>query len=393
MSDISIVFPFWMIAWIWLGEALPVTTLLLLGLGAAYFLGRRRVRLRRSLAWPVAVVGAAVAAVVGAAWIAGIGFWAARLADQIGSDIYQARHHYRLEAATVVAGIALPQGSWVSVDEAGRLYEIEAGPGAAVSIDGARWQGDIRLILPANPTASDRGMVKSATLAADATLQGTPCRAGEPVEFAEDGGDLQHCTLAQPTVVAAEIADAGGGRITLNLACAAGREIDFRIVGQRLLEHCVLAEAAAIGGVACAGGEEIALSGDGLDACTLASAQRVGAFDLAAGTRIRFSQGRLSEIETIRGSAPLAVSGLDIPPGTTIALCDRSPDIDYLEVPEDSAVTVAGVKLTGRMNFDCGRFQYGSLFEDTLLGGRALPRHMSISREDIFGSPAPAPQP
>ncbi len=393
MSDISIVFPFWMIAWIWLGEALPVTTLLMLGLGTAYFLGRRRVRLRRRLAWPVAVVGAAVAAVVGAAWIAGIGFWAARFADQIGSDIYQARHHYRLETAAVVAGIALPQGSWVSVDEAGRLYEIEAGPGAAVSIDGARWQGDIRLMLPADPGAPDRGIVKSATLAADATLQGTPCRAGEPVEFQEDGGELQHCTLAQPTVVAAEIADAGGGRITLNLACAAGREIDFRIVGHRLLEHCVLAEAAEVGGVACAGGEEIALSGDGLDACTLASAQRVGAFDVAAGTRIRFSQGRLSEIETIRGSAPLAVSGLVIPPGTTIALCDRSPDIDYLEVPEDSAVTVAGVKLTGRMNFDCGKFQYGSLFEDTLLGGRALPRHASISREDIFGSPAPAPQP
>ena len=107
------------------------------------------------------------------------------------------------------------------------------------------------------------------------------------------------------------------------------------------------------------------------------------------GTRIRFSQGRLSEIETIRGSAPLAVSGLDIPPGTTIALCDGSPDIDYLLVPEDSAVTVAGVKLTGRMNFDCGKFQYGSLFEDTVLGGRSLPRHASISREDIFGGPAP----
>ena len=174
MSDISIVFPFWMIAWIWLGEALPVTTLLLLGLGAAYFLGRRRVRLRRRLAWPVAVLGAAVAAVVGAAWIAGIGFWAAGFADQIGSDIYQARHHYRLEAATVVAGIALPQGSWVAVDEAGRLYEIEAGPGAAVSIDGARWQGDIRLILPANPTASDRGIVKSATLPRMRPSRGRP---------------------------------------------------------------------------------------------------------------------------------------------------------------------------------------------------------------------------
>jgi hypothetical protein len=393
MSDISIVFPRWMLAWIWLGEAVPFTTLVMVGLGAAFLLGRRRARLRRWLTWPVAILPALLAAVVSAAWIAGVGFWAAGLADQIRSDIYQARHHYRLETATVMAGIALPQGSWVTVDETGRPYEIEAGPGTTVSIDGARWQGDIYLILPANRTASDRGIVKSATLAADATLQGTPCRAREPVAFAEDGGELQHCTLAEPTVVPAEIADAGGGRITLDLTCAAGRDIDFRIVEPRLLEHCVLAQPAAVGGVACAGGEEIALSGDGLDACTLASAQRVGAFDLAAGTRIRFNQGRLSEIATIRGSAPLMVSGLDLPPGTTIALCDGSPDISYLEVPEDSAVTVAGVKLTGRMNFDCGKFQYGSLFQDTVLGGRSLPRHALISREDIFGGAAPAPQP
>jgi hypothetical protein len=160
MSDISIVFPRWMIAWIWLGEAVPVTTLVMLGLGAAFLLGRRRVRLRRWLRWPVAIVPAVVAAVV-----------------------------------------------------------------------------------------------KSAILAADATLQGTPCRAGELVEFAEDGGELQRCTLAEPTVVAAEVADAAGGRITLNLACAAGRDIDFRIVGHRLLEHCVLAGSAEVGGVACAGGK------------------------------------------------------------------------------------------------------------------------------------------
>jgi hypothetical protein len=393
VSDISIVFPRWMIAWIWLAEAAPVTTLLMLGLAAAFLLGRRRarrhVRLGRRLTWPIAVVGA----VLGAAWIAGIGFWAFRLADQIGSDIYQARHHYRLETATVMAGIALPQGSWVTVDEAGRPYEIEAGPGATVSIDGARWQGDIRLIPAGDRTASDRGIVSSATLAEDATLQGTPCRAGEPVAFAEAGGALQHCSLAQRTFVAAEIADAGSGRTIENLACAAGRDIDFRTVGQRLLERCVLDRPAEVDGVACAGGQEIALSGDGLDACTLASAQRLGPFDLAAGTRIRFTQGRISAFETIRGQAPLAIAGLDLPPGTAIALCDGSADIDHLLVPEDSFVTVAGVKLTGRMNFDCGRFEYGALFEDTVLGGRALPRHALISREDIFGGPAPAPQP
>ena len=153
MSDISIVFPPWLIAWIWLGQAVPVTTIVMVALCGG-ILSRppsRPPSCPPGAAGSDMALSAAVTAVVGAAWIAGIGFWAARLADQIQSDIYQARHHYRLETATVVAGIALPQGSWVSVDEDGRLYEMEAAPGAAVSIDGARWQGDIRLILPADP--------------------------------------------------------------------------------------------------------------------------------------------------------------------------------------------------------------------------------------------------
>ena len=157
MSDISIVFPRWMIAWIWLGEAVPVTTLVMLGLGAAFLLGRCRVRLRRWLRWPVAIVPAVVAAVAEARYLRGY------------------------------PGDALPRR---------RARRVGGG-----------------------------------------------------------GGELQRCTLAEPTVVAAEVADAAGGRITLNLACAAGRDIDFRVVGHRLLEHCVLAGSAEVGGVACAGGK------------------------------------------------------------------------------------------------------------------------------------------
>jgi len=53
-------------------------------------------------------------------------------------------------------------------------------------------------------------------------------------------------------------------------------------------------------------------------------------------------------------------------------------------VPEDSYVAIAGVKLTGRMNFDCGKFEYGALFEDTVLHGRLLPRGASISDNDLY---------
>ena len=382
MSDISITFPPWIGAWFLLGQAAPVTTLGVIGLGAALLFGRgaRRVGLPRCLKWALAIVGTA--------WVAGIIYWAFVLADQIMTDIYRARHNYGLAKTTIMAGIELPQGSWVFLDEEWRLYEIDTQAGANVSIDGVLWQGEIRLIPEAARSASDRGIIKSATLAADAVIQGTPCRAGKTVEFTESDGDLLRCTLARRTTVAAEIADAQGDMITEDLACAENRDIEFRIFGHRLLERCVLADMATVGSVACAGGEEIVLSGDGLDACSLATAQRVGSFDLAAGTRVRFTRGWLSNIEMPLASVSLAVSGLDVPPGTTVALCDGSEEIEYLEVPEDRYVAVAGVKLTGRMNFDCGRFRYGSLFENTDLRGRSLPRHALVSRADIVATSA-----
>jgi len=56
-----------------------------------------------------------------------------------------------------------------------------------------------------------------------------------------------------------------------------------------------------------------------------------------------------------------------------------------LLIPDDRYVTVAGVKLTGRINFDCGRFEYGTLFADTVLGGRTLPHNVHVSWKDMFG--------
>jgi hypothetical protein len=83
---------------------------------------------------------------VGGLWLGGISFWAACLFDQIKTDIYQARHHYRLDKSTVLAGIEIAKASWISIDEEGMLYGIETAREAVVSIDGALWRGDIRLI-------------------------------------------------------------------------------------------------------------------------------------------------------------------------------------------------------------------------------------------------------
>jgi hypothetical protein len=253
MSDISISFPPWMIAWFLLGEATPFITLVLMGLAAAFFFSRGTARVRRVrwLKWALAIVGGL--------WLGGISFWAAGLVDQIKTDIYQAQHHYRLDNATVLAGIDIPRGSWISLDEEGVLYGIETAPDAMVSIDRALWRGDIRLIPSHSRTTADRGVIKSATLAADAAIQGIPCRAGMFVEFSEYGGDLQHCTLTQRIGVTAEIDEGQGGKSTKDLACAADRDVWLRTFERRLLERCVLAEPATISLIACADGKEIVL--------------------------------------------------------------------------------------------------------------------------------------
>jgi hypothetical protein len=104
MSDISISFPLWVIAWFLLGEATPFITLALMSLAAAFFFSRGTGHIRRArwLKWTFVIVGGL--------WLGGISFWAAGLVDQIKTDIYQGQHHYRLDKATILAGIEIPKG-------------------------------------------------------------------------------------------------------------------------------------------------------------------------------------------------------------------------------------------------------------------------------------------
>ncbi len=203
-----------MIAWFLLGEATPFITCVLIGSAAAFIFSRSSGHIHRAswLKWTLVIVGGL--------WLGGISFWAVGLVDQIKTDIYRARHHYRLDKPAVLAGIEVPKGSWISIDEEENPYGIEAAEGAAVSIDGALWHGDIRLISPQDRKTADLGMIKSATIAADATIQGIPCRAGTPVEFS-DGGDLEHCTLTQRSTVNAEIREGQRDKSTNHVSCAA----------------------------------------------------------------------------------------------------------------------------------------------------------------------------
>jgi hypothetical protein len=110
-------------------------------------------------------------------------------------------------------------------------------------------------------------------------------------------------------------------------------------------------------------------------------------FDLAAKTPVGFSQGHLDRFEMPPESLPLTVSGIAIPPGTAVQLCYRAQQLDRLFVPERRYVVVGGVRLTGNVNFDCGRFQFGSLFEETVVRGRPLPRCAAILHDDVLSPP------
>ena len=83
-------------------------------------------------------------------------------------------------------------------------------------------------------------------------------------------------------------------------------------------------------------------------------------------------------------SEPLSISGIDLPSGTVVGLCGQSWDVEWLSVPEGNYVTIADIKLTGRMNFDCGKFEYGTLFEATAFRSQQLPRGAAISSDDLF---------
>jgi hypothetical protein len=145
----------------------------------------------------------------------------------------------------------------------------------------------------------------------------------------------------------------------------------------------MLAEMATVGSIRCAGGNDIVLDGDGLDSCTLSSTQQVGPFPLSAETVVKFTSGRLDRFDMPPDGPPVVVSAIAVPAGSVVQLCAEAWEASYLEVPEDRYVNIAGVKLTGRINLDCGKFRYGTLFEDTALSGRNLPRGSSISAEDL----------
>jgi hypothetical protein len=75
--------------------------------------------------------------------------------------------------------------------------------------------------------------------------------------------------------------------------------------------------------------------------------------------------------------------GVSLPAGTVGTVCEHNGKLERLAVDESAYVTVEGLKLTAFIDFDCGPFLSGTLFENSIVGGKQRQRGEVVSRTDL----------
>jgi hypothetical protein len=375
LSDINIIFPLSFTIGLALLLALPVTTAVLAALGIAW----RRIRRRDPTRGLTALKWSAIA--VAPFWLAGLGGWI--LISETQRAISNAQHYFTLDKAAEIDGIALPAGTRVALDDDRVLQVAELPEGATLALHGATWQGKVEFAMPANTPNKAHGQITTGALAAPAVIEGVPCQSDDQVAFFWDGR-LMECTLSQDTGVAATIAGADGATHSQNFRCLAGDTIQLEGLRPGELGGCRLAEPADFGDIACAASERITLSNGHLAACIFAKAARFGPLDLPAGATVTYYDAQPSNFRLPPQGAAVEGFGLSLPPGTDGSFCYRSEALERLDVGRTAYVVVAGVKLTGWVNFDCGPFSGGTPFEDAMVGGKWRQRGDLVSRADLF---------
>jgi hypothetical protein len=385
MSDISLEFSTLELLGFGAIIALPITTIILAVL-VALRLRARGSGWRRSGRWGLNAGIVAVAPF----WGIGAGLLAWLLVDELIEEMRAARRHFVLAGERTISGVPLPAGAEVALDDDGRLVSVKLPAGTTVTLEGAVWRDDIEFF-PTDPAMPAR--IRSAVPAMDAMFDGISCRGGQPVAFA-GSGHLRSCTLAQDAPAQAEIADAQGRLRPVHLACAADQSFELQPgAAAQVVERCTLAEAAEVADVFCAKGSEIEIFNGRLISCALAAAQTFAGVEIPGGSILHLTNTphRIERFALPALTSPFRAFGIDLPAQAEVWLCREQWEVDQVSVPNGSYIEIAGVRLTGFVNFDCGLFRDGSLYEDTRIHGEMRPSGRTVFRADLDLPPSAHP--
>lgn len=361
-------FPWWFLPLAILTLAVPVTSLALIGTGIGWLISRRKGRpsAARSFAWWTIAITPF--------WLAGAGFGGWMISGMMAEDAERARLNYKLHEATVIDGVNIPAGVMVSLNKDGTLRSVSLPDGVTLAASGATWQHGVEF--------GARGWVSDASLAADATIQNIPCQHDQIVRFWSKD-ELEGCTLSRDTTVKVTIKETSGTSREQSFSCRGGTAFETALLSHGEMGACTLATPAAIGGVTCAAGAELKLVNAMLYSCTVATQTRFGPVELPPGSFVAYVAGRPEWFRLPPAGLAVDGFGLSLPAGTEAAFCYRSEALQRLAVDQTAYVTIAGVKLTGAIDFDCGQFQNGVLFEDAMIGGKQRQRGEVVSQADL----------
>jgi hypothetical protein len=360
--------PWWFVLLSMLSLTVPVTSLVLVGTGIGWLISRKKGRFgpARLFAWSTVAIAPF--------WLAGTGFGVWMISGMMAEDAERARLNYKMREATVIDGVDIPAGAMVSRYNDGTLRAVSLPDGMTLAASGATWQHVVDF--------GARGWVTDGSLAADAVIQGIPCRHDHIADF-WNKDQLRGCTLSRDTTVEVTIKDTGGASRTQSLSCRAETPIETQLVGHGEVGVCTLAAPAEIGGVGCAAGTELKLVNGMLSSCTVATPTRFGPIELPPGSFVAYVAGRPEWFRLPPSGPAVDAFGLNLPPGTEASFCYQSEALQRLAVDQTAYVTVEGVKLTGAIDFDCGRLQRGVLFEDAMVGGKRRQGGEIVSQADL----------
>jgi hypothetical protein len=361
-------FSWWFLLLSMLSLSVPITSLALVGTGTGWIISRKRGRTgpARALRWCTVAIAPF--------WLAGAGFGVWMISGMMAEDAEHARLNYKVRETTVIDGVDIPAGATVWRNNNGMLQAVSLPDGVTLAASGATWQHGIEF--------GATGWVTDGSLAADAVIQGIPCQHDHTASFA-DKDELRGCTLSRDTTVEATIQEAGGTSRRQSFTCQAGAAVETQMLGHGEVGACTLAAPAEIGGVTCAAGAELKLVNAMLYSCTVAKQTRFGPIDLPPGSFVAYVAGRPEWFRLPATGPAIDGFGLSLPAGAEAGFCYQSEALQRLSVDQTTYVTVEGVKLTGSIDFDCGPFQSGTLFEDTIVGGRQRQRGEVVSQADL----------